>query len=407
MKETISSSSFNQSNNSAMKKKKLKIAHVTYNMIIGGAERVICNIVENTDPSRYDVSIICIDSPVGPFGIQLRNQGYQVTAFNRVPGFDFRLVLKMRKHILQNHIEVLHCHQYSPYVYGVLGAAFTGCRVIFTEHGRHYPDVRRPKRILANPILSLLTEYINAISAATRKALIEYENFPGDRIDVVYNGIDDIQFKLEGHDKLRQEVHLPENGYILGTVARLDAIKNQKMMIKALKRLHDDFPEACLLIVGDGPERRSLEEFAARQQVSSRVVFTGFREDAYLFYRIMDVLLLTSFSEGTSMTLLEAMAHGIPCVATDVGGNPEIVIDGKTGFLVPSEDDQTLAERISLLAKDQDLRKRMGNAGRDRFEAQFTVTKMVRAYQAMYEDRLPKKKYMLRTMQQLTQQQNR
>ncbi|GAF79083.1 unnamed protein product, partial [marine sediment metagenome] len=138
--------------------------------------------------------------------------------------------------------------------------------------------------------------------------------------------------------------------------------------------------------VGDGPEREKLESVASELEVSSKVRFTGFREDPHLFYKIMDIFLLTSFSEGTAMTLLEAMASGLPCIVTDVGGNPEIVIKGETGFVIPSNDEKALAEKICTLLSNTKLKKEMGKAGRRRFEENFTVEKMVKAYEALYDE---------------------
>ncbi|MEW6213669.1 MAG: glycosyltransferase [Nitrospirota bacterium] len=364
---------------------KKKVVHVTFDMSIGGAEQVIYNLVENTDRDKYEVSIICLDHPIGTFGRQLQEKGYEIIACDRKPGFDLSVVRMIHNLIVQHNIDVLHCHQYTPYVYGLFGAAFTRAKVIFTEHGRFYPDRRRFKRILLNPLLSCFTDYVTAISMATRNALIQYENFPRKNIKVIYNGIDDSRYMLPSEVDLRQSLGINQDALILGTVARLDPIKNQKMMIKALGIIRSKHPNSCLLIVGDGPERENLESAALELGLSSHVLFTGFREDAHRFMKIMDIFLLTSFSEGTAMTLLEAMACGLPCIVTDVGGNPEIVKDQDTGFVVSSNDEKALSKVIDMLIENGDLRKKIGMAGRKRFEANFTVDKMVGAYQGMYD----------------------
>jgi glycosyltransferase involved in cell wall biosynthesis len=365
--------------------KRKRIVHITFNMEIGGAEQVIYNLIEHTDPSKYEVSILCLEQPVGAFGKQLQAKGYEVTAFSRNPGLDFSLIKSIREHIRLHKIDVLHCHQYTPYFYGLMGAFLTRCRVIFTEHGRFYPDIRKLKRVLINPVLSLFTDEITAISAATGDALVRFENFPKDKIKVVYNGIDDSRYLIQQDQNIKKSLGISEKSYILGTVARLDSIKNQKMMIRSLNIVRHKYPEIFLIIVGDGPERKNLEQFTEELGLSSHVIFTGFREDTHRFYKIMNMFLLTSFSEGTAMTLLEAMATGLPCIATDVGGNPEIVKDDETGFLIPSDNETVLAEKIIALLTDENMIKRMGKAGRRRFEENFTVEKMVCSYQSMYE----------------------
>jgi sugar transferase (PEP-CTERM/EpsH1 system associated) len=362
-----------------------KIVHVTFDMKIGGAERVIYNLVEHTDASKYDVSVLCLNQPIGPFGIELQEKGYKVAALDRQPGLDVSLVGDVRRYFIDDGIRIAHCHQYTPYVYGLLAAKLSGCKVIFTEHGRFFPDERKIKRVLINPALSCLTDHVTAISAATREALVHFENFRRDKIKIVYNGIDGSRFIPSKDSHLKKKLGISPDAYVLGTVARLDPIKNHPMMMKALKNVKESFPDTTLLIVGDGPERRTLEALVSELGLSSRIIITGFREDTHLFYGIMDVFLLTSFSEGTAMTLLEAMAAGLPCVVTNVGGNPEIVREGETGFIIPSGDESALTSRISLLLQDEDLRKKMGQAARKRFEENFTVDKMVREYEKIYD----------------------
>jgi glycosyltransferase involved in cell wall biosynthesis len=365
--------------------KKIKVAHVTFDMRVGGAERVILDLVQNTEPSRYAVSVICLQRPLGPFAEKLRSSGCHIETFNRKPGFDLSLIRGIRNVIQKNNINILHCHQYSPFVYGVLAAAFTSCRVIFTEHGRFYPDRRKIKRVIINPALFRLTSRVTAISEATRRALKVYENFPMDKIEVIYNGIDDTHIRMGDCNGLKAALGIDAKAPLLGTVARLDPIKNHPMMIRALKQVHKSLPEATLLVVGDGPEMPKLKKLVDELEVSNRVVFTGMRSDARRFYQIMDVFLLTSFSEGTAMTLLEAMASGVPSLVTDVGGNPEIVSDGETGFIVPSEDSNALAGSILNILGKHSIRETMGRAARKRFEERFSVHKMVLEYQKLYE----------------------
>ncbi len=366
---------------------KLKnIAHITFDMRIGGAEQVISNLIENTNQSKYNLSIICLDQTIGPFGRKLQEKGCQVISFNRKPGFDLSLIRQIHDYIIRCNVDILHCHQYTPYIYGLFASFFTSAKVIFTEHGRFYPDKRKFKRVVLNPFLSFFTNTITAISLATRDALVEYENFPRKKIKIVYNGIDDSLYTTSFAANRKASLGINKKDYVLGTVARLDTIKNQKMMIKSLASVRETYPNTFLIIVGDGPERNSLEAFVSSLGFSSHVIFTGFKDDVYNYLKTMDIFLLTSFSEGTAMTLLEAMAAGLPCIVTDVGGNPEIVEDNETGFIIPNDDEKTLADKICILFKDENLKKKIGKAGRRRFEEHFTVDKMVAAYEKIYDE---------------------
>ncbi len=364
---------------------KKKIAHVTFDMRIGGAEQVIYNLIENTNRSQYEVSVLCLEHSIGPFGRRLQESGYDVVSFNRKPGFDISLIGQIHNYIADHNIDMLHCHQYTPYIYGLFASFFTNVHIIFTEHGRFFPDKRSFKRILFNPVLNILTDYVTAISSATRNALIEYENFPGEKVKIVYNGIDGSLYTSPADTGLRESLGIGQNDYVLGSVARLDPIKNHKMMIKALVRVRSVHPNIYLIIVGDGPEMESLKTFVTGLRLASNVIFTGFKDDIHNYMNIFDLFLLTSFSEGTAMTLLEAMASGIPCIATEVGGNPEIINDDETGFIVPNDDEKVLAEKILVLFGDKPLQKSMGLAGKRRFEERYTVDKMVSAYEEIYE----------------------
>lgn len=363
-----------------------KIAHVTFDMRIGGAEQVICSLVENLNQSGYQVSILCIENHIGPFGENLMAKGFSVTSLERQPGFDFSLVQKIRKHIIKQNIDILHCHQYTPYVYGVLGALFTKCKVIFTEHGRFYPDLRKFKRIMINPVLSFFTSRITAISKATAKALVHFENFNEKKIDVIYNGMNSDRFFKTDQTPGALIEGIQKGAFVLGTVARLDSIKNQKIMIQALKQVREKYDKVILLMVGDGPERENLEQLARDLGLESHVIFTGFRQDTPLFYNIMDAFLLISFSEGTAMTLLEAMACGLPCIVSDVGGNPEIVVHNQTGLVIPSDDIHSLTKAITRLIESKDLREMYGTAGKNRFNSEFSIKNMIEKFEKLYED---------------------
>jgi glycosyltransferase involved in cell wall biosynthesis len=363
---------------------KTHIAHVTFNMDYGGAEKVIEHIVKAADKSKYHMSVLCLDQPIGPVGQQLRYGGTQVAGFNRQPGFDYRLIVQMKRYIRQKKIDILHCHQYTPYTYGLFASLATRTKVIFTEHGRFYPDQRRLKRYLLNPLLNRLTSAVTAISTATATALVNFEHFPRKKVRVIYNGIaanDANQYRAHPCD-----FNFPANAFVLGAVGRLDTIKNQKLMLHALTNPSVDMPDLYLLIIGDGPERRNLEQLALDLKIRDRVIFAGWQENPAPFYALMHVFLLTSFSEGTAMTLLEAMAAGVPAVVTNAGGNSEIIQDGATGFIIPNDDQAALVEKIKCLKTNPELRRKLGAEAQRRFQAHFTVEKMVSGYRQLYDE---------------------
>ena len=364
--------------------KKLNILHLTYDMGIGGTEQVIRNLVENTDLERFTPSIICLDNTVGPLGIKLQEQGFSVFALKRKPGLDFELIKAIRNHIKTNQIDILHCHQYTPYSYGVLASLLTGVKIIFTEHGRFYPDTFKWKRMLINPILSLCTDAIISISAATKEALVKFEFLPRKKIDIIYNGVADFSQQQISVKELRQDLDISNEELVLGTISRLDPIKNQILMLDAFKEILKKHKNIKLLMIGDGPLRQELESHAKTIGVDNRTIFTGFQVDPQRYLKLMDIFLLPSLSEGTSMTLLEAMSFSKPCVVTDAGGNPEIILDEFNGFVTPNRNMQAFASGVLKLLNSDALREKMGKNARERYENSFSVEHMTSTYQDLY-----------------------
>jgi glycosyltransferase involved in cell wall biosynthesis len=354
-------------------------------MHIGGTEQVIKNLVEATDRSLFNTSILCIESPIGPFGKILSEQGYQIDSLSRKEGFDVRLIFQIREYIIRNSIDIVHCHQYTPWVYGVLASILTGAKVIFTEHGRFYPDRSSWKRRYINPLLVQLTDHITAISKATKQALVDFEFIPDSKIEVVYNGIAELDTKLSETQQLRKNLSISDDHLILGTISRLDPIKNHQLLISSFAKVLKNHPKLTLLVVGDGELRQELESLVSNLDISKNVIFTGFQPNPVAYLQLMDIFLLPSLSEGTAMTLLEAMSLSKACIVTDVGGNPEIIEDKVNGLVVPSSDEDGLAAACDTLIKDSSLRQKLGDAGRARFEKKFIIDCMLNSYQKIYQ----------------------
>ncbi|NTS78278.1 glycosyltransferase [Catenovulum sp. SM1970] len=362
----------------------MKIVHLTYDMRIGGTEMVIKGLVEGS-VDRFDVEILCLEPRLGPFGEHLVEQGIKVTNLNWLGGFNVDLIKGIRQYIKENDVDILHCHQYTPWVYGTLASLFCKTKVIFTEHGRFYPDSSSNKRKIVNPILTFFTEHISAISSATKQALVEYEFLPERKIEVIYNGIKPLQASKEGAEKLRAELGIASGAKIFGTIARLDPIKNQRMMINAFAELHKEQSDVVLVIVGDGEERKPLESQVSDLDITDAVFFTGYKDKPAEYLALMDIFLLSSLSEGTSMTLLEAMSLGKPCVVTDAGGNPEIIIDKKNGLVTPNDNQSAFAKAMKDIL-NPDLINTFANNAKIRFQENFTLQNMVNSYVELYKN---------------------
>ena len=361
-----------------------KVLHVTYDMRIGGTEMVIKNIIEGNTNQNINMSIYCIEEPIGPWGVDMQNNGITVHSIARSEGFDKNVIKALRSHIKQHKIDILHCHQYTPWVYGTLAALGTQTKIIFTEHGRFYPDSSSWKRRFINPVLSLFTHRITAISKATKQALVDYEFLSAKRIEVIYNGIEGLLVDQEKSAEIKTQLDLNKDDIIFGTIARLDPIKNHAMMLNAFAKLVQNNTNAKLIIIGDGDLMAQIKTQVLALSLQRHVVLTGYINYPKDYLAIFDVFLLSSFSEGTSMTLLEAMSVGKPCVVTDAGGNKEIVADDVTGMVTDNDVAAQFAEAMLALASNTTIAEQYGSAGKDRFEHLFNVSIMNENYAKLY-----------------------
>jgi glycosyltransferase involved in cell wall biosynthesis len=279
---------------------------------------------------------------------------------------------------------VVHCHHYSPFVYASIAKLWSpGLRIVFTEHGRLSDAAPSAKRRVANRLLSHAPREVVTVSADLREHLVA-EGFSARTVKVIHNGID--VGPLPGAQmraRVRSELGVADNDVVVGTVARLDPVKDLLTLIRAIALQPCTPARMVLLVVGDGSERAWLEASVREIGAESSVRFLGHREDARELLAGCDVYASSSISEGISLTILEAMAAGLPIVATRVGGTPEIV-DATCGRLVPARNPDALGRALAALANDAALRATLGHAARARVEEHFTLDRMVREYRAAY-----------------------
>ena len=214
--------------------------------------------------------------------------------------------------------------------------------------------------------------------------MAEYEYVQRDKIEVVYNGVAETESKNIDRETLLEELGLEKNCRYIGTISRLEPIKNQTMMINAFHKAKQAFPDLKLVLIGDGAKMQDLKKLTASLDIKEDVTFTGFLDNPQRYIGLFEIFLLSSFSEGTSMTLLEAMSLSKPCVVTAVGGNPEIVLNNETGLVVPSDDADAFSKSIVQLLLDDEERAELGRSGRARFLENFSATQMIEKYQSLY-----------------------
>jgi glycosyltransferase involved in cell wall biosynthesis len=359
-----------------------QVAHVVLSLGAGGTERLVIEICKRL-PSITAV-VCCLDEP-GAWATELTTRGINVVSLSRQPGFHPSLGWRIARLAREQRASVLHCHHYSPFVYGRIAAlASTHLRVVFTEHGRLSDGQPSRKRRLVNPVLGRLAGDIYAVSADLRRHMLA-EGFPAERVSVIHNGIDPGSVPTPAdRDRARRLLGVSSRALLVGTVARFDPVKDLTTLLDAFVALRSTVPHAELLLVGDGSERSRLEQRAIDAGVQGAVHFTGYRADARRLLPALDIYVNSSTTEGISLTILEAMAAALPIVATHVGGNPEVVVAGDTGVLVPARAIDPLAAALCGLALAPERREALGIAGRRRLTRYFTIDRMVDAYRHVY-----------------------
>jgi glycosyltransferase involved in cell wall biosynthesis len=363
------------------------VCHVLHTLHVGGGE-MLARAFALENAQRFRPVFALLDE-LGDLGRDLREQGYQVEVLGRRPGFDLACARKLKRFFRTHDVRVVHAHQYGPLLYSTVARLpWRRIPILFTEHGRDYPDYRRWKRVWANRLLLSRKDRFVAVGEYVRRALIDYEGLPASRVQVVHNGRDldryDPAHPLRG--VVRAELGLAPGDFVIIQVARLNRLKDHPTALRAMRELAGRQPFARLLLVGDGEDRSELERLIDELDLRQVVRLLGSRDDVPRLLQAADAFLLTSISEGIPLTLIEAMATGLPCVATRVGGVPEVVDDGESGLLAESGNDAQLASHLNALASDALLGRRIGQTGCERVATRFGATQMHVRYRTLYEE---------------------
>lgn len=364
----------------------IKILHILYSLNIGGMENGIVNIVNNSDPTLFDHQLCCL-STSGESAKKLRYPA-PIYELKQKPRHDWSILPRLIQIIRDVRPDIVHTRNWGSFD-GVLAAILTGTTVIHGEHGWNTDDLqgKNLKRRMVRKLLSLYISKYITVSEDIRQWLIKYNGASENQVVKISNGVDTDKFRERKVPELRI-AHQLENSVVIGSVGRLSLIKHHDLLIDAFNRIDHSKYNAALVIVGDGPERKRLESIIKDSPYRDRIQLLGERADVHRLYSMMDIFALVSMNEGISNTILEAMACGLPVIATNVGGNRELVIHDETGCLI-SKEGTDLPKAIERYLQDPELRLIHGKNGRRRAIDSFSLEQMVgnylRVYQSVYE----------------------
>lgn len=365
----------------------MTIAHVLGSFGMGGAERVALDLA--AAQLRRGLRVLAVSlapGEEGPLGPMFRAAGVPVRTLPKRPGIDATLPPRAAGLFVREQVTVVHTHNPQPLIYTAVAARGVGAAVVHTKHGQGHMGSRGEKllRKLAAPCAQVFV----AVSEETAAQARAQRDCPASRLTVVRNGIalDRFAPDAEVREAVRAELGIPGDAWVVGTVGRVDSNKNQVALVRAMAPLLDH--GARLVLVGDGPAMDDLRQVVDGLEGRDCVHVLGRRTDVDRLYRGLDVFALPSLSEGLPLVIPEAMACALPVVSTAVGGIPAVVVEGETGHLVPPGDEQAMRARLAALAADRERARAMGRAGRERALAEYSVERMSREYQALYEQAL-------------------
>jgi glycosyltransferase involved in cell wall biosynthesis len=366
--------------------------HVAY-LSAGLAERGYETTLVAGNVARGEDSMVFVAESLGVPVVRLGEMRRDIS-----PLRDWRAVAHLVRLIKETRPHILHTHMAKAGAVGRLAALVSGEArppvILHTFHGhvlRHYFDpvrnaaFRRLERWLARTTTTLV-----AVSPEVRDELVSLGVAPAEKFVVVRLGID-LAERVEaqaGRVEQRRMLGISSDRFVVGWIGRMTEIKRTEDVLRIFRQLRESGVDACLCLVGDGPDRPALERRAKELGITRDTLFLGFQQDVAPFYAAFDALLLPSASEGTPVSAIEALAAGRPVVATRVGGVPDVVRDGEDGFLAATGAIEALAERLARLARDPALRERMGASGRERVADRYGVGRLVDEMDSLYRSLL-------------------
>jgi sugar transferase (PEP-CTERM/EpsH1 system associated) len=366
----------------------IRILHVVDTLETGGLEHGVASLIQHMNPERFEHEICAIRNR-GPLGERLAEQGVRVDCLEKNrPGFSIivgPLVRRMRS--VRPH--VVHARNSGTMEAIIAGRLYGACGLVYSDHGVETAKSVREAfhRRCVRRFVYGLADRVVTVSEELRASHAHSTGYPAAKITVLHNGVDTVRFspRSDVREALRQSLSLAAGEFCIGAVGRLEPVKDHDTLLRAVARLSHHAQKWRLLIAGDGSQSARLRAVVeSTPELSGRVVFLGDVPNVDEYLNAMDVYVLPSLSEGIPNALLEAMATGLPAVATTTGGNPEVIVHGESGLLFPVRSDTALSEHLLNLLGTAELARRLGRGARERVLNHFSMDSMCRKYEGLY-----------------------
>jgi L-malate glycosyltransferase len=361
-------------------------------LAIGGSERQVLNIRQGIDKSRFDVHLGCFGRFDEQIGVDLSGTPLEVYRIRKLYGMRaMKECLRLASYLRHNRIDIVHAYNFYANVFALPAARLAKVPVVLASI-RDTGEIWTARQRAVNKMVCRLADRVVVNAEAIKRGLIA-DGYRPERIIVIPNGIICPPLRNYKDGELHQEFGLSPDDVLIGLVSRIDRLKGLEYFLDAAHDVLARIPRAKFLIIGDNsfnPQyREELKQQVVRLGLQDKVIFTGFRLDVPKILSSLAVSILPSvIGEGLSNSLLESMAAAVPVIATNVGGNPEVIVHGETGLLVPPRNPSALAEAICTVILTPGLRQSFGQAGRRRVLEHFSNERMIRTVERMYGDLL-------------------
>lgn len=380
--------------------RKTKVLHIITRLDKGGSAENTFLTIKGLDKKKYDVTLMSgpVDDPSQERSKEVEDSGVRYIPIPQLVRnihvlHDSIALFKISRFLVKEKFDIVHTHTSKAGLLGRFAAKLARIpRIVHTPHGHvffgYFGFLKTKIFIILEKFAARAADKIVTLTSREKSDYVSYRIAEEEKFVNIHSGIELKKYQKLSQDeqtKLKKEIGLPENSFVVGTVGRLVPVKNPELLIKASQPLLTQYPDTYFVFAGDGPLKKDLHTATKEIGGEKNIVFLGWRDDTHRILSIFDVFCLPSLNEGMGRVLAEAMALGIPIVASDAGGIPDLVIHQKNGFLVPPQDQEELTKSIRILIADEKKRTQMGEAGK-KMALKFSCETMVKNIDDLYEE---------------------
>ncbi|MDD5078718.1 MAG: glycosyltransferase [Candidatus Omnitrophica bacterium] len=368
----------------------ISICHIVDALNIGGLEKTLIGFVLNAREFKHVV--FCLRAK-GPLVKLLEDRGIEVREFSLSGRLRIRGIMRVTAELRKGRFDIVHCHGLYPAVWGAISARMAGVAVVIMHVQNQYYGISWKDKIKVRTVAAF-TDRVIAVSLAVRKCLIGFLGIPCAKIALVYNSAEDRRSSDSLRRKVRERLGLAPGVFVVGSISRIEGHKGHSFLVESIAECLRRGLDCKCVIIGDGPAMDGLRNRVKSLGLENTVIFLGARQDAEDYLLGMDIFVqLSTTHEGLPLALAEAASAGLCLIATDIGGNAEIVQDGVNGFIVPVRNSTAVAEKIIYLAGHEDEMRKMSRESRNTWESKFSQREMVDKIAKIYKDEISKRNH--------------